>query len=487
MVGKKAIKFVFSPIIGYLWSRTSLIASQMYRKTSIRAGVVVHAFAILHAMVTALCMWCGVDDSLVLTMMTMAMSIILCIMKGMTVEMTAVTIIMVNIVGLLLGTGGADLIGRFLDSGLAVHSISTFLTTEIIGWCIIWFTKIFRIVRPSDATVRSRMTLILGIFIIIFLLRLVFGLIFTRVYPSSIRAYDIIEQYLCNAPALLIFIAVNLLFIRAMHKMMQQKRIAAFIIYLVFIFATPVLMALFVGWDLPFGFDSTFSRTEFEYHYPVALLIEITCLCIIYMLNYAMKAKAEMEREMNKAHKAEFQYIRLKQQLNPHFLFNSLNILNYLVQEQKTEQASKYIQKLASLYRYMLQNEGEEVVRVKDEMTFVEMYVELLKVRYTEGFRFSAEIGDEACNRNVIPCSIQLLVENAIKHNAVEPDNPLEVKVFTKDDTIVVENNLVPKMSSGTSTGVGLNYIRQEYKDLAGAEPEIGKGGKVFRVVLPLL
>lgn len=459
----------------------------MYQKKDIKAGLIVHSFALLHAIVTAVCLHCGIDDSLLLTMMTMAMSILLCIVKGLSTEITAVSVIMVNIAGLLLGTGGANWIGIFINSPLVVHALSTFLTTEILGWCIIWFSKIFRLSRPADDKVRSKMIFLLVIFILIFLLRLIFGEVFSRVYPSSIRAYDIIEQYMVNAPAIFIFISINLLYVRIMHRMIKRNAIVGAIIGISFLFIIPIPMTLFVGCNLPFEFNSNFTASDFQFHYPIALLIEITCCCIIYMLDYAIKAKAEMVKEMNKAHKAEFQYVRLKQQLNPHFLFNSLNILNYLVMEQKTQQASTYIQKLASIYRYMLQNEGQTLVKVKDEMTFVNMYVELLKVRFTEGFEFETEISEDSENMNVVPCSIQLLVENAIKHNAVEAENPLKVRIITDGNKIIVENNLVPKMSSYTSTGVGLNYIRQEYMDLAGQETKIEKDENVFRVVLPLL
>lgn len=116
---------------------------------SSKVSVIIHLFAALHAVVALLCRTAGVNDELVLTLLTIALIVLICLRRGLNVEFTAASVIVVNVIGYLLGTGGAALIERVVRSPLAVHAVSTFLTTEILGWGIVWFTKFFR--RGDDA------------------------------------------------------------------------------------------------------------------------------------------------------------------------------------------------------------------------------------------------------------------------------------------------------------------------------------------------
>ena len=173
--------------------------------------------------------------------------------------------------------------------------------------------------------------------------------------------------------------------------------------------------------------------------------------------------------------------------MNPHFLFNSLNILDALVLDGKDEEASTYIHKLAGIYRYMLKNEGENTVTLRDEMTYVEMYCDLLKVRFQDGFNVNVDIDDKDMARSVIPCSVQLLVENATKHNSVTPETPLKVVISTDGQFITVRNNLIPRISAPQSGGMGLNYIREQYNERSDKGIEITAAPESYTVKLPLI
>jgi len=198
-----------------------------------------------------------------------------------------------------------------------------------------------------------------------------------------------------------------------------------------------------------------------------------SCLVLLFLADLAIRSRAKAIQDRESASLAQYNYLILKQQVNPHFLFNSLNILDCLVTEGKDEQASEYIHKLASVYRYMLKTEEDNLVRLKDEMGFVEQYIGLLQLRFPEGFEIDYDLPHEAMNRFVVPCSLQLLIENATKHNAVSKDTPLHVSIKVEDDKLTVSNNIVPKITTSPSTGLGLKYIRQQYKGLSKKGVEI--------------
>ena len=129
----------------------------------------------------------------------------------------------------------------------------------------------------------------------------------------------------------------------------------------------------------------------------------------------------------------------------------------------------------------------QTLVRLREEMAFVGMYVDLLQVRFPEGFRVETDIPDEAMNRHVLPCSVQLLIENAIKHNSVGADRPLVIRIVAGAGAVTVSNNLQLKVSGTPSTRVGLNYIRQQYLDLSGIPIGIRRTDTEYCVTLPLL
>ena len=124
---------------------------------------------------------------------------------------------------------------------------------------------------------------------------------------------------------------------------------------------------------------------------------------------------------------------------------------------------------------------------MRDELVFVRLYIDLLKERFPEGFEVNINVPEESLARFVPPCSIQLLIENVTKHNAVSADNPLKIEVEVKDENVYVRNNIVPKLTKSQSTGLGQKYIRQLYKDLSGKSIDIEKTESSYCVTLPLL
>lgn len=196
--------------------------------------------------------------------------------------------------------------------------------------------------------------------------------------------------------------------------------------------------------------------------------------------------KSALEAEKLKSEKLAAQYQGLKNQLNPHFLFNSLNALSNLVYEDADKSAA-FIQKLSKIYRYVLEVQNEELVTLKREVEFAKNYLDLQKIRFEESLQFSIEIREEN-NKWLPPLSLQLLLENAIKHNVASKANPLVINIIQKGEEMWISNNFQPKNSiEESSTGIGLKNIEQRYHVLSNQKPEIKSDENEFLVILPLL
>jgi hypothetical protein len=441
---------------------------------------IIHLFAILHAAVALACRLAGIDDELFLTILTMVMSLLICLKQGVKIEFIAIIVIIVNLIGFMLGTMGANVLQSFLSSEYLVHSLSTLVTTEILGWCIVALTRVFASKTENVESIKSSpyfkwlIAIVSGIFII----RLLIVILLSYHDFEQTAIVDMLGGIMSNSFALIILVCVNILFIRSIsNKIPDESRAGKVVLYSTFMILATLLETFMAGE----------GNSDFVLTFIVALFVQITIYCIVWMVNYAITMRNEMQKEREKANMAQYRYLKLKRQVNPHFLFNSLNILDCMVCEEKTEQSSIYIHKLAGIYRYMIKSEEEQVVTLREELEFVEMYVDLLKVRFPEGLEVVVDIPEEKMSRYVLPCSIQLLIENATKHNAVIPDNPLIIKVKTDGVNVSVSNNLIPKITKASSTGLGQKYIRQLYADLSGKQIDIEQTDNSYCVTLPLI
>lgn len=456
----------------------------------IRPSWIIHLFALLHAAVAFGCRMGGVDDELLLTVLTMAMALIICRRKGLTIEFTAAIIIVANILGFLLGSLFANIIRTFITTDAAINALSTAITTEALGWGIVATTRIFR----NDASVHNNKALssaylkwILLVAGGIFVLRLLIVFLFQHNDFNTESVYGMARKVMSNSVALSILICLNILYVRKRRKHRNDYgKLVKHMNFAVFMVFASLIETVLVGLGLPFNVSKDFMQ-DFALTFVVSFMAQVTVYCIVYMANYSITASNEMQAEREKANMAQYRYLKLKRQVNPHFLFNSLNILDCLICEEKTEKASTYTHKLAGIYRYMIKSEDEEIVPLQDELVFVKLYIDLLKVRFPEGFEVIIDVPEETKSRFVPPCSIQLLIENATKHNAVNPDNPLVVKVKASGNMLQVSNNIIPKVSKAQSTGLGQQYIRQLYMDISGKSIAIERTEEYYCVTLPLL
>ena len=453
----------------------------------LKISIIIHLFAILHAAVSLCCRWAGIEDELLLTILTMTMVLLICRKRGLTIELTAASIIMANILGYLLGNAGARLFALIFESQYLIHSLATTLTTELLGWSIILFSRIFRKdIKRNDQT-SSYITWLILAMGVIFFLRLAFMLILSDSSTPEEETISITSLILSNTFSLILLICVNILFVWSSRRALKNKASRLKFLYLsIFTLIVSAIETALVFYGQADESDIN-SVQELARLFLGSMIAQITIYCLVYMVNYAITAQNKMLKERGKANEAQYRYQILKRQVNPHFLFNSLNALDCLVCEEKTEQASTYIHKLAGVYRYMIKSEDEQLVSLGEELEFVEKYIDLMKVRFPDGLQVEINIPAESLKRFILPCSLQLLIENATKHNIISIANPLVVNICSDGKSICVTNNIIPKLTQVSSTGLGQKYIRQQYQNLCGKEIAIFHDEKEYKVVLPLI
>lgn len=195
---------------------------------------------------------------------------------------------------------------------------------------------------------------------------------------------------------------------------------------------------------------------------------------------------SQREAEQLKKAQLQTQFDSLKEQVNPHFLFNSLNSLSSLIATHP-EKAEEFVEEMSRVYRYLLRSNEEQLTTLRKEIAFIESYNMLLKTRFGVGFQPVIQIEETMMERLLPPMTLQLLMENAVKHNIVDPDMPLVVRLYTQDEKLVVSNNLQKKNKTVISNKVGLSNILSKYKLLNYPGVEIKETVNEFIVVLPLI
>ncbi|MBX3242660.1 MAG: histidine kinase [Chitinophagaceae bacterium] len=195
---------------------------------------------------------------------------------------------------------------------------------------------------------------------------------------------------------------------------------------------------------------------------------------------------SQLEAEQLKKEQLQTQFDSLKEQVNPHFLFNSLNSLSSLI-ATNPDKAEAFVEEMSQVYRYLLRSNEEQLTTLQKEIDFIESYNMLLQTRFGSGFQPVLQIEEKMKEWLLPPMTLQLLIENAVKHNIVDPDTPLVVQLYTQGEKLVVSNNLQKKNKSVVSNKVGLSNIISKYKLLNYPEVEIKETATEFIVVLPLI
>jgi sensor histidine kinase YesM len=228
------------------------------------------------------------------------------------------------------------------------------------------------------------------------------------------------------------------------------------------------------------------SNEKIQFYY-ISLLITMGVSLIFHTIYFYKQAQERKVTEQKIiAGNASAQFESLKNQIDPHFLFNSLNVLSSLI-EENPENAQKFTASLSKVYRYVLEQKDKELVTLQEEIQFAKTYIELLKMRFEESIQCEINIDENFEEAKVVPLSLQLLLENTIKHNIVSDLKPLKISIYTENNLLIVKNNLQKKAVLGDRKGVGLQNIVDRYAIMSNRNVRVFENEAFFAVEIPLL
>ena len=450
---------------------------------------IVIIFAILHFAVAVLSRALSYHDDILLTILTIAMVVIIAIRNSTRIEMVALLTLVATISGFIIGSWLWQPLSMLLGNDFIAPALSTFLITTAIGLVINALTLHVKRFRSSTNVLRSYVRNVILVAVGILLVRLLYVAMFRLGIFTEGTLLNHVFGTMENTWALLTLLAGNVVLFAYLPSRAQEasKRLSFTLPLVISSLVLPVVATLLIYCDIPHFESPATDPLDFVRTLSAALMIDIliATACILVRISTTTQRELREERELKR--RTEYQYERLKQQINPHFLFNSLGILDYLVQEHETARASAFIRKLAGIYRYMLSNDQKPLVKLSEELDFTNKYIDLLKERFTDGMNFIVDIPAQLLEIDVVPCALQLLVENATKHNIVSVELPLTIEIFTDNEWIIVKNNLQLRTHGQPSTHLGLENIHRQYLDITGRGIVVEKSSTEFIVKLPII
>ncbi|MEP7230887.1 MAG: histidine kinase [Ginsengibacter sp.] len=254
----------------------------------------------------------------------------------------------------------------------------------------------------------------------------------------------------------------------------------------------PIYILLFMD-NRPFGLN--FLTTQFLAIISLLIFIFILFMNIGYDAFYFFKqwqtsvrekAKLQVQAAELKMDKSMMQYHHLKNQVNPHFLFNNLTSLDGLIQTNP-DLASDFVRHLSKVYRYVLEHKENEVVSLETEVDFIQHYISLLELRYKNVLQISTNISKSAFEKGIVMVTLQMLIDNAIKHNSLEADAPLKISVWDENGNLHVKNNKQLRRQIETSNKHGLQQLKDLYSYLSEQKIVVDETIESFTIILPLL
>lgn len=259
--------------------------------------------------------------------------------------------------------------------------------------------------------------------------------------------------------------------------------LGSFVISVFTIFLLRILEDVFIKGD---SFEVFFQKETLANYLVTIIITFFVTLAFHTFFFYKAYQENKLKEQKIIAGTASAQFESLKNQIDPHFLFNSLNVLSSLI-EENPESAQRFTTSLSKVYRYVLEQKDKELVSVAEELQFAKTYMNLLKMRFENSITFEIPQGFENEEAKVVPLSLQLLLENCIKHNVVSEAKPLHIKICIENNQLVVSNNLQKKEVLSDRKGVGLQNIVNRYGILTKRNVLVEENNKEFKIFLPIL
>ena len=266
-------------------------------------------------------------------------------------------------------------------------------------------------------------------------------------------------------------------------KNLLKSFFGAIISTLVGLFTLQVFLKVIVDGE---NFIDFLSNQRVGYYYVSFIIAMVVSLIFYLVYYYKFKQETRVTEQKIIAGTASAKFDALKNQLDPHFLFNSLNVLTSLIEENPGA-ATRFTTALSKVYRYVLEQKNKELVTLEEELNFAKLYMSLLEVRFEDSIVFTLPSQLEDPQAKVVPLSLQLLLENAVKHNQVMPSKKLHITISEENGNLVVTNNSQPKQVLKESTGFGLRNIRDRYALLTKRPVIVNQNEKDFSISIPIL
>ncbi len=330
----------------------------------------------------------------------------------------------------------------------------------------------------------------LGIGMVIFIITLLLNLIYGRGLAFDSRLgtlflYTLLYSLTLGYANQLVFIWLDKKFgsEKLSVKRIAVGFIASFLVTLLIIF----LLRIFEDVVIEGKTFEAYWAIESASNYVFAMVMTFIVLICFYAF-YIYKAYSDSKVKEQKiiAGTASAQFESLKNQIDPHFLFNSLNVLSSLI-EENPESAQRFTTSLSKIYRYVLEQKDKELVPIKEELAFAKTYMNLLKMRFENSITYEVPADFDNSDAKVVPLSLQLLLENTIKHNVVSEQKPLHIKIYIENNYLIVENNLQKKQVLQDRRGVGLQNIVNRYGLISERKVLIDENENYFKVKIPIL
>ena len=327
--------------------------------------------------------------------------------------------------------------------------------------------------------------MVIGIIILSFVTDYLFSKSFFR-FP--------LEEAIINWSVSLFFTICNWLIIRKVIILLRKKytkfkHVGKRLVLLFLAIVGTVILVDFIGNKiLSLIFKKDYNPQSFSKVLLPVIIISTMTMAIYEAIYYYIRLKKSIrEEEQAKQAVVQAELDALKNQAQPHFLFNTLNTLRDIIDQNSKEDAKEFVDKLSDVYRFILESGNVNLTSLKEELKFAKAYIHIQSERFGQNLKLDWNIPASSLDSMIVPMSLQLLLENAIKHNIISKAKPLKIYVEAESDNLVVSNKIQPKSTQLPSTKVGLKNIKKRYHLIAGKPIKILNNNNLFCVSLPLL